>query len=127
VRLADGRLTSFDPKAPISNAIALAVSGRRVLIGGPEGGGMFDARTGAPLRGSKDVAPASAIFIHGATAYLGGDDKYPIAQYNLEAMDLRSGKLKNWFPKVARYVSGAVEGVVRGKVFVGGEFCSTLG
>ena len=63
-------------------------------------------------------------------------DPYPRARYfalmalgklgNLEAVDLRTGKVRNWFPKVApRVWSASVEGVVRGEVFVGGQFCSS--
>jgi hypothetical protein len=127
VRLADGSLTSFKPKAKTWNVGALAVSGRRVLIGGREGGGVFDDRTGVPLRGSKDVEPAAGgIFINGSTAYLGGNAQSQIALYNLEAMDLRTGKVRTWFPKLApRVWSAGVEGVVQGEVFVGGQFCSS--
>jgi hypothetical protein len=126
LRLRDGKLAAFRPKSAISNVAALAVSGRRVLIGGPEGGGMFDARTSARLPGSRTVQRASAFFVHGSTVYLGGGGKATIEPYNLAAVDLRTGALKTWFPKIAPVVwSAAVMGVVRGKVFVGGQFCSS--
>jgi hypothetical protein len=126
LRLRDGSLALFRPKQAIWNVAALAVSGRRVLIGGPEGGGIFDARTSARLPGSKAAQQASAFLVHGSTVYLGGGGKETIEPYNLEALDLRTGALKTWFPKLAPVVwSAAVMGVVRGKVFVAGQFCKT--
>lgn len=127
VRLADGALTGFSPSASLWNVEALVVHGSNVLIGGPEGGGVFDAASGA-FRASMDPLPrAGSITVKGHTAYLGGDVRTTIGGHNLLALDLRTGRLRNWFPKLAKYVSAGVSAFSGDRAFVGGQFCSTLG
>jgi outer membrane protein assembly factor BamB len=127
VRLRDGRLTTFAPRSTLWNLSTLVVAGSRVLIGGPEGGGVFDARTGARRPGMEPLPFASAITVHGTTAYLGGDLRTSIGGHNLLAIDLRSGKLKRWTPNLARYVSVGSIAISGDRAFVSGQFCSTLG
>jgi outer membrane protein assembly factor BamB len=127
VRLRDGRLTTFAPRSTVWNLSTLVVAGRRVLIGGPEGGGVFDARTGTRRPGMAPLPSASAITVHGATAYLGGDLRTSIGGHNLLAIDLRSGKLNPWSPNLARYVTVGGIAITGTKAFVGGSFCSSIG
>jgi outer membrane protein assembly factor BamB len=127
VRRSDGGLTPFAPRSRIWNLSTIVASGRRVLIGGPEGGGVFDSGTGARSPGFAALAHAGAITVHGSTAYLGGNMRTSIGAHELLATDLRTGKPKPWFPNIARYVSVGTIALSAGKAFVGGQFCSTLG
>jgi hypothetical protein len=123
VRASDGALTTFSPRAQLSAAGALAVAGRLVLIGGGEGDGVFDSRTGRVVRGFAfdQIGSASAIAVNRSTAYLGG---WFGGKNSLIAIDLRTARYRNWFPKIRDYyvtVSGiAVSG---GRVLAGGSFC----
>jgi hypothetical protein len=127
VTLRDGSLTTLAPRSTLWNLSTLVVAGRRVLIGGPEGGGVFDARTGARRPGMEPLPFASTITVHGTTAYLGGDLRTPIGGHNLLAIDLRSGKLTRWAPNLARHVSVGSIAISGDRAFVSGQFCSTLG
>ena len=125
VTIRDGRPTPFAPYA--WNRSSLVAAGRRVLIGGREGGGVFDGATGKLVSRRPPLDLASAIAVRGTTAYLGGDFRTTIGGDNLLAVDLRSGKLRNWFPRLANEVSVSVLAPSGGKLFVGGAFCTSLG
>jgi outer membrane protein assembly factor BamB len=126
LRRSDGGLMPFVPRSRIWNLSTIAVTGPLVLIGGAEGGGVFDAGTGARRPGFEPLAHAGAITVHGSTAYLGGNLRTSIGLHELLAIDLRDGHLKRWFPNLARYVSVGVIALSDGKAFVGGQFCSRL-
>jgi outer membrane protein assembly factor BamB len=125
VTIRDGKATPFAPYA--YNLSSLVVSGRFVLIGGREGGGVFDGETGKLVSRRRPLDLASAIAVRGTTAYFGGDFRTTVGGDNLLAIDLRSGKLRHWFPRLANEVSVSVLAPSGGKLFVGGAFCSSLG
>lgn len=122
VTIRDGKATRFAPYA-----YKLVAAGRFVLIGGREGGGVFDGETGKLVSRRTPLDLASAIAVRGTTAYFGGDFRTTVGGDNLLAIDLRSGKLRNWFPRLANEVSVAVLAPSGGKLFAGGAFCSSLG
>jgi outer membrane protein assembly factor BamB len=125
VTIRDGKATPFAPYA--YNLSSLVVSGRFVLIGGREGGGVFDGETGKLVSRRRPLDLASAIAVRGTTAYFGGDFRTTVGGDNLLAIDLRSGKPRHWFPRLANEVSVSVLAPSGGKLFVGGAFCSSLG
>jgi hypothetical protein len=98
--------------------MGLAIAGHLVLIGGEEGGGVFDSRTSKPVRGYAfdEVHAAVAITVHGSTAFLGGDS-------NLIAIDLQTGRFKRWFPKIAEFENVGKIAISGSRAFVGGQFC----
>jgi outer membrane protein assembly factor BamB len=126
VRLRDGRLTSFAPRGSFSGALALAVVRGKVLIGGGDGGGVFDAKTGRLWIRSFIVETGVAIAVRGWTAYVGGNLRNNIGLHNLLAVGVRSGDLRRWFPNVARQVAVAKIALSGDKAFVGGLFCARL-
>jgi outer membrane protein assembly factor BamB len=125
VTIQDGKATRFAPYA--YNLSSLVAVGRRVLIGGPEGGGIFDGASGKLVSRRTPLDRASAIAVRGTTAYFGGDFRTTVGGDNLLAIDLRTGKLRSWFPRLANEVSVGVLAPSGGKLFVGGQFCSSLG
>jgi hypothetical protein len=127
VRLDDGALTSFSPKATVWNISSLVVAGSGVLIGGPEGGGVFDARSGLRLSATAPLSSAASIAVRGRIAYLGGDIRTGIGGHNLLALDRHSGRLTSWRPNLARYVAVGTIAPSGDRAFIGGQFCSTLG
>jgi len=130
VGLRNGALSRFAPRKSIWNLSAMAVAsrGRLVLIGGREGGGVFDAVTGAERTlASGVVSRAGAISVRGSIAYLGGNVQTPIGGHNLLAVNLRSGMMQPWRPRLARYVSVGPIALSGDRALVGGQFCSTLG
>jgi outer membrane protein assembly factor BamB len=126
VRVGDGKLTAFVPRSRIFAPATIVLSRGRVLIGGPEGGGVFRASTGALVSRMKPLEHANVISVGGSIAYLGGTLRDQISGHNLLALDLRSGKLEKWSPNVARYVSVETIALSGGKAFIGGELCSRL-
>jgi hypothetical protein len=127
VRLRDGRLTSFAPRGSTYGALALAVVHGNVLIGGGDGGGIFDARTGKLRHVSGIVGAGVAFAVRGRTAYVGGNFRNDVGLHNLLAVDVRTGDNTKWFPNVAREVGVAKIALSGDKAFVGGQFCSSLG
>jgi outer membrane protein assembly factor BamB len=125
VTIRDGKATPFAPYA--YNLSSLVAPGRLVLIGGPEGGGVFVGATGKLVSRRAPLDRASAIAVRGTTAYFGGDFRTTVGGDNLLAIDLRTGKLRNWFPRLANEVSVGVLAPSGEKLFVGGGFCSSLG
>jgi hypothetical protein len=100
VTIGDGEATPFAPYA--YSLSSLVAAGRFVLIGGREGGGVFDGETGKLASRRTPLDLASAIAVRGTTAYVGGDFRTTVGGDNLLAIDLRSGKLRNWFPPSRR-------------------------
>jgi outer membrane protein assembly factor BamB len=128
VRLDNAGVTAFAPKISGGNGVnAIAPAGRIVLVGAPGGGGAYRSETGRQLKGYTSVFNANAIDTRGSTAYLGGTIRDSIGLYNLLAIDLHTGEHRTWFPKVANYVQVFRIAVSGDKVFVGGEFCSSIG
>lgn len=128
VRLDTRAVTAFAPKLVGGNGVnAIAPAGRIVLIGAPGDGGAYNSRTGERLRGYDSVFNANAIEVRGQTAYLGGTIRDSIPLYNLLAINLRTGERRVWFPRVAGSVQVERIAVSGEKLFVGGEFCSSLG
>jgi outer membrane protein assembly factor BamB len=127
LRVQSGTVTPFAPRFGSWDVTAIAARGRLVLVGGTFGGGVFDARTSASRPGSGTVSGSKTIALNGSTAYLGGDLRSSIGGHNLLALDLRTGKLRHWFPSIARYVTVSRIAVSGGRVFVGGSFCSSIG
>ena len=125
VTIRDGKRTPFAPYA--YNRSSLVASGRLVLIGGPEGGGVFDGATGKRVLRETPLDRSSAIAVRGRTAYFGGDFRTTVGGDNLLAIDLRTAKLRDWFPRLANEVSVNVLAPSGGTLFVGGAFCSSLG
>jgi outer membrane protein assembly factor BamB len=125
VTIRDGKPTPFAPYA--YNRSSLVAAGRLVLIGGPEGGGVFDGATGKRVLRETPLDRASAITVRGTIAYFGGDFRTTVGGDNLLAIDLRTGKLRTWFPRLANEVSVSVLALSGDKLFVGGAFCSSLG
>lgn len=125
VTIRDGKTTSFAPYA--HNLSSLLVAGPLVLIGGPEGGGVFDGATGKLVSRRAPLDRASAIAVRGTTAYIGGDFRTTIGGDNLLAVDLGTGKMRRWFPRLANEVSVGGLAPSGEKLFVGGSFCSSLG
>jgi hypothetical protein len=126
VRASDGRLTSFAPGGDFFAPMGLAIAGHLVLIGGEEGGGVFDSRTSKPVRryAFDEVHAAVAITVHGSTAFLGGDARTNFGgDFNLIAIDLRTARFKRWFPKLAEYENVGKIAISGGRAFVGGQFC----
>jgi outer membrane protein assembly factor BamB len=122
----DGRLFPFAPSS-VERISSIAVSGRTVFVGGTFTGGAFDAATGKPRPWSRRVAGAGALALGGSTLFLGGDLRSSIAAHNLKAIDIGTGRPREWAPNLARYVSVGTLAVSGGKVFVGGSFCPTIG
>jgi outer membrane protein assembly factor BamB len=120
----DGKPRPFAPYA--YNLSSLVAAGSRVLIGGPEGGGVFDGATGKRVSKQSPLDRAAAIALRGTTAYFGGDFRTTVGGDNLLAIDLRTGKLRNWFPRLANEVSVGVLAPSGDKLFVGGQFCASL-
>jgi outer membrane protein assembly factor BamB len=127
LRLDTGTVTSFHPRFAADDVSAIAPSGRVVFVGGTFGGGAFDALTGRRLHRFDGISSSVAITVAGSTAYLGGNLRSSISNDNLRAVDARSGKSRRWYPKLARYVSVGRIAPSGSKVFVGGQFCSSLG
>jgi hypothetical protein len=125
VTIRDGRPTPFAPYA--YNLSSLVAAGPRVLIGGPEGGGVFDGTTGKRVSKQSPLDRAAAIAVRGTTAYFGGDFRTTVGGDNLLAIDLRTGNLRSWFPRLANEVSVGVLAPSGEKLFVGGQFCASLG
>jgi PQQ-like domain len=125
VTIRDGTPTPFAPYA--FNLSSLVTAGRLVLIGGPEGGGVFDGASGKRVSRRTPLDRASAIAVRGTHAYFGGDFRTTVGGDNLLAIDLRTDKLRNWFPRLANEVSVGVLAPSGEKLFVGGELCSSLG
>ena len=98
-----------------------------MLIGWPEGGGAFDGVTGKRVLKPTPLDRASAIAVRGTTAYFGGDFRTTVGDDNLLAIDLRNGKLRSWFPRLANEVSVSVLAPSGDKLLVGGQFCASLG
>ena len=127
VRANDGRLTSFAPRGNFFSPMGLAIAGHLVLIGGEEGGGVFDSRTSKPVRryAFDEVHAAVAIAVHGSTAFLGGDSRTNFGgKFNLIAIDLHTGRFKRWFPKIAEFENVGKIAISGGRAFVGGQFCN---
>ena len=127
VRRDDGTVTAFAPRLADEGVNAIASAGGVVLIGASQAGGAFDPRTGKQLKGYESVVNASAIDVHGQTAYLGGTIRDRIPLHNLLAIDLRTGQRRTWFPKAATYMNVRRIAASGGRVFVGGELCSSIG
>jgi hypothetical protein len=127
VRTSDGRLTSFAPRGSFFSPMGLAIAGHLVLIGGEEGGGVFDSRTSKPVRGYAfdEVHSAVAIAVHGSTAFLGGESRSNFGgSFNLIAIDLHTKRFKRWFPKIAEFENVGKIAISGGRAFVGGQFCN---
>ena len=127
VRASDGRLTSFAPRGDFFSPMGLAIARHLVLIGGEEGGGVFDSRTSKPAHGYAfdEVHAAVAITVHGSTAFLGGDSRTNFGgSFNLIAIDLHTKRFKRWFPKIAEFENVAKIAISGGRAFVGGQFCN---
>lgn len=128
LRLDSGALTSFHPRFSSDDVSAIVPAGRRVVfVGGTFGGGAFDASTGRRLEGFDSVSSSTAITVSGSTAYLGGNLRSSIPIHNLRAIDARTGKPRQWYPKLARFVIVQRIAPSDSKVFVGGSFCSSIG
>ena len=125
VTIRDGKATPFAPYA--WNLTSLHAAGRLVLIGGPEGGGVFDGSTGKLVSKRTPLDRASAIAVQGTTAYIGGDFRTTNGRDNLLAIDLRTGKLRKWFPRLANEVAVGSLAPSGEKLLVGGQFCASLG
>ena len=133
VRTADGRWTSFAPRARTDDPVVLAVWGHYVLVGCASRGSVCDADTGV-LDGHTGKAVhkfafdqvrwASAVALAGSTAYLGSGTEFGFGGSSyLIAVDLRTGKFEPWFPKPAYYVAATSMAVSGDRVFVAGSFC----
>lgn len=127
VRLRDGGLTGFAPRAPVLGTLALAAVHGNVLVGGGDSGGVFDSKTGRRRLDSSVVGSAVAIAVRGSTAYVGGNLRSGVGPHNLMAVNVRTGVDRLWFPNVARYVGVAKIALSGDKAFVGGQFCSSIG
>lgn len=128
VRLDDGRLTGFAPRKAGLGTLAIAVAaGGRVLVGGGDSGGIFDAVTGKLRKAGGIVGSAVALAVRDRTAYAGGSFHFGIGGYNLLAADVRTGEEHQWAPKIANEVGVATIALSGNRAFVGGQFCSTLG
>lgn len=125
VRLRDGRLASFAPRAPTLGTLAIAVVHGNVLLGGGDSGGIFDARTGKLRHHSSLIGGALAV--RGWTAYSGGSFRSDIGLHNLLAVDVHTGDNRRWFPDLAPEVGVARIALSGDKAFVSGQFCRTLG
>jgi hypothetical protein len=108
---------------------AIVPVGRLVLVGANEAGGAYDAGTGSRLKGFASLFNANAVDVHGQTAYVGGTIRSSVPVHNLLAVDLRSrtGQRRPWFPTLANYVNVSRIAASGDRVFVGGDFCSSLG
>jgi hypothetical protein len=62
-----------------------------------------------------------------ATLFLGGDLRSSIGAHDLRSIDIAAGRFRQWAPNLARFVSVGTLAVSRGKVFVGGSFCASVG
>ena len=82
---------------------------------------------GASAGTAGSAACHSAAPVRGSTAYFGGDFRTTVGGDNLLAIDLRTGKLRSWFPRLANEVSVSVLAPSGGTLFVGGAFCASLG
>jgi trimeric autotransporter adhesin len=130
IRLDDGAVTAFAPDLSGNEGVSAIVPvGRFVLVGADRSGGAYDTSTGRQRTGFRSVFNASAIDVRGLTAYLGGTIRSSVPVHNLVAVDLRSrtGERRLWFPKLANYVNVFRIAASGDRVFVGGEFCSSLG
>jgi hypothetical protein len=133
VRRSDGRLTGFLPRARIEEPVSVAAWGRLLLLGcGARVSvceahtGVFDARTGAPVRrfAFDEVLGAAAVGFAGPTAYLGAGSESDFGHNNyLIAIDLRTGRFDPWFPKSGYYVDVTEISVSGDRVLVAGSFC----
>jgi hypothetical protein len=133
VRVRDGSLTSFAPRTRQSEVYAptaLAAQGRLVLLGGGQGfsvelSSVFDAKTGrrVPVYAFDEVAAADAISVSSSIAYLGGSIGAFGGNISLIAINLRTARFENWFPKAAYSQSVSTIAVSGERVFVGGSFC----
>jgi hypothetical protein len=124
-----GKVTAFAPRVSPSpdDVTTIGVFRHTVFVGGTFGGGAFDARTSTSLRRFHAIVGATTISVHGSTVYFGGDLRSPISENNIAAMDARTAKERRWAPVLAKYVSVGEIAVSGDEVFVGGQFCSTLG
>jgi outer membrane protein assembly factor BamB len=127
VRLDDGAVTAFAPNLSANDGVNAI--GRLVLVGANEAGGAYDAGTGSRLKGFASLFNANAVDVHGQTAYVGGTIRSSVPVHNLLAVDLRSrtGQRRPWFPTLANYVNVSRIAASGDRVFVGGDFCSSLG
>jgi hypothetical protein len=111
----------------LTTAVA-AVAAALLLAGGSAlGYAPAAASTWVVSGGSAGGGVVNSIAVSGSTAYLGGTIRDSIGLYNLLAIDLHTGEHRTWFPKVANYVQVLRIAVSGDKVFVGGEFCSSIG
>jgi outer membrane protein assembly factor BamB len=125
VRLHDGRLTRFAPRAPTLGTLAIAVVHENVVLGGGDSSGIFDATTGTLRHRSATIG--GVVAVRGWTAYTGGSGKYSISPHNLLAVDVRTGDSGRWVPNVAPVVGVATIALSGDKALLGGQFCQTLG
>jgi len=131
VKADDGTLTSWSPKFRAwDGATSIAPAGRSVLVGGTfNNGGAFDARTGEPRPWAATMANATTVTVTGSTAYIGGGlrSSLPKPSNNVAAINLTTGSLTAWRPKLEHFVSVGKLEVSGGKVLVSGDFCNTVG
>jgi outer membrane protein assembly factor BamB len=127
----DGTLTSWSPTFRAwDGATSIAPADRSVLVGGTfSNGGAFDARTGEPRPWAATMANATTVTVAGSTAYIGGGlrSSLPKPSNNLAAINVTTGSLTAWRPKLERFVSVGELAVSGGKVLVSGGFCNTVG
>jgi hypothetical protein len=127
VRASDGRLTGFAPRGDFFTPTGIAVARHLVLLGGDEGGGVFDSRTSRPVRGYAfgEVSAAVTITVHASTAFLGSDSRTGFGgTSSLIAINLRTARFKPWFPKLAQFENVGKIAISGGRAFVGGQFCN---
>jgi hypothetical protein len=120
------------PGYGVGDVETILVAHGEVFSAGHDGYGITDEATGSISPLMRDVREAFRFAAAGHTAYVAGNNRNTLrlrgaARDNLAAVDLATGRITPWAPRIDRYVDVASIAASASRVLVAGSFTKSLG
>jgi hypothetical protein len=128
-----GALLPWAPKFTADETTSIAVVGRTVAVGGTFDFEAYDVTTGRAKRWARELGGSPTVLEpYGSTLYLGGNLRSFFGtpsgkRNNLGAVDVSTGRVLDWGPNLARFVTVGAIARAGDQVLVGGTFTASIG